>query len=68
MSSRQKSVKVGGENSVYGTIEKLTLYYKKPNYPGQGSAGLTKLSIIPERGQVSNVRWLIYRELGSNQE
>jgi hypothetical protein len=52
MSSRQRSVKVGGKNSGYGSIEKLNLYYKEPNYPGQVAAVLTILSNLSKRGLV----------------
>jgi hypothetical protein len=47
---RAKYVKVGGKNSGYESFEMLNPYYKKPNYPGQGTAGLTKWSDLFKRG------------------
>ena len=59
MSSRQRLAKVGGKRSDYGNVKKLDSNYKKPNYPGQGTAVLTKLSKLFEGRlwTVSSLPW-----------
>ena len=45
-----RPVEIGGQRLRLGEVDKLNSYYKEPNYPGQETAVLTKLSNLFKRG------------------